>query len=120
VAIDRDQVTGHVALHHPTQDPACPVAQAAAGVGDFRLVALARLFADVDRRGAHLGDRLLENATGAAHREGRRPFLNVVTHLTRAIALYQRHGWDDLGPLSIPFPDGTSLDVLVFLGPPPP
>lgn len=112
-------VVGHVALHHPGQDPACAVAREAAGVAEDRLAAVGRLFTSVEHRRQHGGDRLLEQVTAAAHRNGQRPFLNVVQHLTRAVALYQRHGWTDLGPLTIAFADGTSLETFVFLGPTP-
>jgi hypothetical protein len=49
---------------------------------------------------------------------GQRPFLNVATHLQPAVRLYQED-WENLGPVTIAFPNGVTLGVLVFLGPAP-
>ncbi|HZT66941.1 MAG TPA: GNAT family N-acetyltransferase [Acidimicrobiales bacterium] len=120
VAVEPDLVVGHVALHDGGQDPAFAVARSVAAVPDEALVAVGRLFTRPGFRGEGLGSRLLAAAVEAAHAAGGQPFLNVLTHLGHAVSLYRREGWKDLGPLSIDLGGGDLIQVLVFLGPPPP
>jgi GNAT superfamily N-acetyltransferase len=117
VATDDGLVVGHIALHEAAQDPAFPLAEKASGLESDRLAAVGRLFSSPTRRRRGIGPTLLRAAVDAAHAEGQRPFLNVALQLNDAVALYQRSGWTDLGPLVITFRDRTTLDTRVFLGP---
>jgi GNAT superfamily N-acetyltransferase len=119
VATDDDRIVGHVALHDAAQDPACPLGEHASGLTSDRLAAVARLFSSPRCRRRGIGPSLLQIAADAAHAEGQRPFLNVALHLSDAVALYERSGWTNVGPLVITFADRTTLDLLVFLGPAP-
>lgn len=113
-------VVGHIALHDASQDPAYAMAATAAGDAGAPLVAVGRLFTSCEHRRSGVGKDLLDQAVGAAHDEERRPFLNVVQRLTNAVARYERSGWTNLGPFSITFANGNSLELFAFLGPPPP
>lgn len=113
-------LVGHIALHDAPQDPAYSMAAEAAGVAGDQLVAVGRLFTSGEHRRRGVAERLLDQAVDAAHHERRRPFLNVVQRLTGAVTLYERSGWASLGPLSLTFADGNTLELFVFLGPPPP
>ena len=117
VALGSDLVVGHVALHDAVQDPAYPTARAASATES--LAAVGRLFTRVGYRGLRLGASLLRTTVTAAHETGQQPFLNVARHLDHAIWLYEQERWKNLGPLTIKFSDGSCLDVLAFLGPPP-
>lgn len=119
VAVLDAVLVGHIAVHDASQDPAHSMAAEAAGDARPQLAAVGRLFTSSEHRRRGVAGSLLDQAVDAAHHDGRRPFLNVVQRLTGAVALYERSGWINLGPLSITFADSNSLELFAFLGPPP-
>ena len=58
---------------------------------------LGRLFVLSTARGHAIGRRLVEAAQAAAHTDGLRLVLDVMTKDTAAIALYEHLGWRRIG-----------------------
>ena len=116
VADDDGQIVGHVALNPTSSDEviafACEVLDRSAAV----LGVVARLFVAPSRRGRGTGRRLLRAATEAAEARGLVPILDVGTHFTPAIALYEKHGWTRLGAVKVTFGE-RDLDEFVYMGP---
>jgi hypothetical protein len=45
------------------------------------------------------------------------PILDVVTSDAAAIALYERMGWNRLGTIAFPLPDGSTVEEFVYSAP---
>ncbi len=71
-------------------------------------------------RRAGVASALLAEAVAAAHADGKRPVLDVLQSGEAAIALYERAGWELLGPVVFRSPAGDALPAYVFAGPLPP
>jgi ribosomal protein S18 acetylase RimI-like enzyme len=84
-----------------------------------RLGVVARLLVAPTARRGGVGRALLEVATHGATERGLWPVLEVAVQLPGAVRLYESSGWTPAGRVTVSFTDGTSLDELVFLGPPP-
>lgn len=91
VAILDGRIAGHVSL-------------AVGGAGDAAptlfgggVAMVSRLFVSPAARGHGIGRVLLEEAAGAARRNGLHPVLDVDSTSTSAIAFYERLGWHLLG-----------------------
>ena len=116
VAVEGDELVGHVALHDTTSKPVMRL------VAERRSaqppVYVARLLVDPDWRGHGLGRRLLEHARGAAVDAGHTPFLDVVDApaTAAAIGLYRSDGWVEIGRVTYELLGGD-IDELVFQGP---
>jgi GNAT superfamily N-acetyltransferase len=65
------------------------------------LVVVARLLVGPDRRHRGIGTLLLAQATAEATGLGLQPILDVATHLTAAIALYESLGWHRLATVMV-------------------
>jgi ribosomal protein S18 acetylase RimI-like enzyme len=77
------------------------------------------LFVDRTCRRRGLGAQLFEIVTLDARERGLWPVLDVVTTDEPAIALYERSGWNRLGTIALPMPDGQSIDEHVYAAPGP-
>jgi len=116
VAVDRDQLVGHVALNDVTSKP---VMRLVAERGSALPPAyVARLLVEPGSRRHGLGRQLLERARGAAVAGERTPFLDVVDTPTTAAAvrLYRSDGWVEIGRVTYELL-GDDIDELVFQGP---
>lgn len=76
------------------------------------LAVISRLFVGPARRGQGIGEALLESAVKAATTRGRQAILDVWTELDRAIALYERAGWQRLGEVTFTFNRPCGPDCL--------
>ena len=110
-------VVGHVALHPRSVPDVMDVALGATGLGEDQVAVLARLLVSPSARGLGIGGALLEHATTAAARLGRRPVLDVVDEHVAAIALYDRAGWSRVGRVEWNLPDGRPLREFVYVSP---
>ena len=115
VAIDRDDLVGHVALHPPFLGPATKLVTTTLGVEPAELGIVARLFVAPTCRGKGAGWLLLDTATTAARDRGLVPVLDVWTELRAAIALYDNAGWRRLGTVDARLPDGSTFPEYVYV-----
>jgi len=121
-----DQPIAHIALHAASADGASTAAANAAGIPAAQLAVVARLFVHPNHRGLGLAEQLLARVVGDADRLGRRPILDVWSELPRAIALYEKCGWERLADIEIRFRsrctnrcahEGSSINSHVYAWP---
>ena len=117
VALDGDAVVGHVALLDVAQGWEADGWGAGTGLPASALAAVGVLFVDPGATGRGVGSTLLATAVGRARSLGRTPVLDVVSESTRAVTLYERHGWRIVGRARPPWlpPDREPL-LLMALG----
>jgi len=92
-----NQIVGHVTISKPQPDDAAAQLWAAHPDCTGRIAVLGRLFVLPTARGHAIGRRLVEAAQAAAHTDGLRLVLDVMTKDTAAIALYEHLGWRRIG-----------------------
>jgi GNAT superfamily N-acetyltransferase len=97
VAVDDGAVVGHVALTDVAVGWEADGWCAGTGLPASALAAVSVLFVDPTVTGRGVGSSLLEAAVAHARSLGRTPVLDVVSESTRAVELYQRHGWQVVG-----------------------
>ncbi|MEU6840271.1 GNAT family N-acetyltransferase [Streptomyces sp. NPDC046716] len=114
VAERAGRIVGHVALVRPAADDVAPTLLRH---GPTAPLAVSRLFVDPAARGLRVGALLLARAADAAHAEGARTVLDVVTTDRAAIALYERLGWTFLGTGRQRWAPGTSVAVRCYAAP---
>jgi len=114
------EVIGHVALHTIWSDEVAQLATSSLRRPREALASVSRLFVDPACRGLGVGTELLEVATREAHGRDLWPVLDVVTTYGPAVALYERSGWNRLGTIASPMPDGRPIQEHVYAGPVPP
>lgn len=112
-------VVGHVALHPRSVQAVMNIALGATGLREDQVAVVARLLVSPSARGMGIGRALLEHATSAAVRLGRRAILDVVDEHLAAIALYERAGWTRVGQVDWNLPDGRPLREFVYISPGP-
>ena len=117
VAVEDDEVVGHVALHPGREGAAMDLATAKTGIPASRFGVVARLLVSPGSRRAGIGRTLLDHAAGYAAQLGLRPMLDVVDRHVSAIRLYENRGWVRLGQVSVTFGRGVPIDEFVFIGP---
>ncbi|WP_338693261.1 GNAT family N-acetyltransferase [Streptomyces sp. Q6] len=105
------RIVGHVLLTAPAAGDVAPslVAPDVSTVG--------RLFVSPAARGRRVGAALLARAAREAVLHGTRAVLDVVTTDTAAIALYERLGWEFLGPGRQEWGPGEWVDVRCYAAP---
>lgn len=119
VAVDGENLVGHIALHDAATDELLGgPASALTGRAAHELAVVARLFVTTAARGLGAGRALLSTATEAAHGAGRQPVLDVGQRLHGAIALYEASGWTRAAGLPLVLDEGT-FDLWVYVGPEP-
>ncbi|MBV9255649.1 MAG: GNAT family N-acetyltransferase, partial [Actinobacteria bacterium] len=77
VAIQADEVVGHVALHERSAQPVMDLAVRATRLPLERIGVMARLFVALECRRHGLARRLIDITVAESHRLGRRPILDV-------------------------------------------
>jgi GNAT superfamily N-acetyltransferase len=97
VALDGDDVVGHVALLDVAPGWEADGWGAGTGRPASALAAVGVLFVDPSATGRGVGSTLLATAVERARALGRTPVLDVVSESTRALELYRRHGWQVVG-----------------------
>jgi ribosomal protein S18 acetylase RimI-like enzyme len=111
------EIVGHVALRSTTAEPVLALARHATGSVDERFGVVARLLVAPTVRRHGIGRSLLEEVAEHCWRLGRRPLLDVTTHSTAAVRLYERCGWRRVGRVAVAFSDRLTFDEFVYLGP---
>jgi GNAT superfamily N-acetyltransferase len=117
VAEHEGAIVGHVALHRRSLSVVMDQAAALLGREPSGLAVVARLLVDPALRRAGVGRALLATAANDAHRQGLHPILDVVTSYQAANQLYRACGWRNTGEVTMAFPDGTTLQSYVYVGP---
>ena len=103
VAVDGDEVVGHVAVLAVTSGWDADGWSAGTGRAASELAAVSVLFVDPGAAGRGIGSALLATAVQHARALGRTPVLDVVSESTRAVDLYRRHGWQVVGRVRPPW-----------------
>ncbi len=119
VAVDDDEVLGHVALHRSSAKQVMDIAVLATGFAEDRIAVVARLLVAPAARRRGMGRALLEKATQEAARRGRRAVLDVVEEHKAAINLYESCGWKRVGRVDWSLPGDLPLRELVYVAPDP-
>lgn len=114
VAVDVDEVVGHVALLDPRPGWETDAWTAATGLPPDRMAAVGVLFVDPSRAGRGAGSTLLRTAVAHARVLRRTPVLDVVPESTRAVELYRRHGWQEVGQVRPPWLAAGRLPLLLM------
>ena len=117
VAIRRDEVVGHVALHGRSSDEVLDLAASDTGLEKGRFGVIARLLVAPDARRGGIGRLLLEHAASEASKRGLVSVLDVATKFEAAIQLYENSGWRRLGRVAVELPGGTRIEEFVYLAP---
>lgn len=117
VADDAGVIVAHVALHRADGDPLTDVACAASGLSADDLAVLARLFVAPGARRQGVATALIDTAMAEGARRDQRLVLDVATHFSAAVALYEARGWTRSGSMTLDLPGQPPLDLWVFVGP---
>jgi GNAT superfamily N-acetyltransferase len=121
VALVGDVVVGHVALTAVSDGWEADGWCAGTGRTAPELAAVSVLFVDPSATGRGVGSALLTTAVDHARSLHRMPVLDVVSESTRAVALYERHGWQVVGRAAPAWlPEGLEPFVLMALPEPAP
>ncbi len=110
VAEDGASVAGHVALHSATDYVTTRLASDHLNRPRSTLGLIARLFVAPTHRGAGVGSALLARAATAAIERDLHPVLDVATHLTGAVSLYESVGWERVGKVVLDAWDGVPVE----------
>ena len=117
VATANGQVIGHVCVSPSSSPEVLGLAQQALGVQRKDIAVVARMLVSPTTRRRGVARALLTEAVAEARRLGRTPILDVATHFTGAIALYESAGWRRLGLVSVDIPGMEPLDEYVYTKP---
>jgi GNAT superfamily N-acetyltransferase len=110
VAEEDSSVVGHVAIHSAADYSTTRLASHHLGRPQSDLGLVSRLFVDPACRGSGVGQTLLARATAASVERGLHPVLDVATHLTGAVALYESVGWERAGEVVLDAWDGQPVE----------
>lgn len=120
VASRDGDIVGHVALHPNSSPEVITVARRETGREYEQFGVVARLLVAPEARRAGVATTLLDTAVTAAREQGRLPILDVASHLTAAIGLYEHTGWTRLGVVVVRIPgDDGPLEEFVYRAPEP-
>ncbi|HEX6916690.1 MAG TPA: GNAT family N-acetyltransferase [Phycicoccus sp.] len=116
VAVDGDDVVGHVSLAEVAAGWEADAWVAGTGRPAAELAAVSVLFVDPAASGRGVGSALLSAAVDHARSLGRTPVLDVVSESHRAVSLYERHGLRVVGRARPPWlPDDRAPLLLMAL-----
>ena len=124
VAVDPDRedaVVGHVSLTDVAPGWEADGWGAGTGLPASALAAVSGLFVDPSATGRGAGSTLLATAVDHARALERTPVLDVVSESSRAVALYERDGWQVVGRARPPWlpDDREPLLLMALLAPAP-
>ncbi len=118
VALEAEQIVGHLALRSAGDQPVWPAWLVAGSPDVERLAVLTRFFVDPRKRGSGIGRAMLDRAEEHAAASELRLVLEVAVHCRPAIALYERRRWRPVGEALRPASDGRrALRVRLFVAP---
>lgn len=112
VAIQAEDVIGHVAVNSSTSQAAMQVFDSVCAGRDLGVVA--RLLVAPSARRAGCARALLRTAANAARTDNRVPVLDVVSSSQAAIALYRSEGWSEVGEIALELPGLSGVRELLF------
>lgn len=101
VAVNADDLAGHVGLSSVAAGPSADLWVASTGLEIDRLGAVRQLFVSSSARGRGIGGELLAVACAEARGRGFHPVLDVIDRNRAAMALYERLGWRPAGSLEV-------------------
>ena len=119
VAVESDEVVGHVALRPGHTGAMTDLATEKTGIPMSRFGVVARLRGLSAR--SPIGHRPIPFGSrgGSCYALGLRPILDVVDSHVPAIRLYESLGWTCLGEITVTFGPGVPVDEFVFIAPGP-
>jgi GNAT superfamily N-acetyltransferase len=117
VAVEDNDVVGHVVLRPGTFGAVMDLAMKSTGLPAARLGVIARLLVSPNTRRLGIGQSLLHVAAGHAVELGLRPILDVVDRHEAAIKLYESSGWTRAGMVTVTFGPDVVINEFVFIGP---
>ncbi|MFD0272806.1 GNAT family N-acetyltransferase [Kitasatospora sp. NPDC127111] len=114
VAVDGDEVLGHLALTRPGAELAATL-----GLPERQLLAVARLFVGTAARRRGVAVRLLDQAVLIAGAEGLTPVLEVEEGAEAAVRLYERARWRHAGTSTADWTtaDGRTARLRAYVAP---
>lgn len=98
-----ETVIGHVSVLDAAPGWEADAWSAGTGLAASALGVVGVLFVDPTATGRGVGSALLSTAVEHLRSIGRVPVLDVVSESPRAVALYERHGWHDIGSVRPPW-----------------
>jgi GNAT superfamily N-acetyltransferase len=119
VAIEHDEIIGHVALHSGSSSSVMALATSVTGVDAAHIGVIARLLVAPTARRRGTGGLLLQRAVTEAECRGLISILDVVTTYHAAVTLYEALGWTRLGAVTVQFPGSPKIDEFVYRAPTP-
>lgn len=118
VAVDADDmVVGQAVLNPNSSREVMALAQRVTGLPPGRFGVVARLVVSPSARRTGVATALLNVVTAAARERGLLPLLDVATHFSGAISLYEACGWRCIGQVSVAIADQDPLPEYVYLAP---
>ena len=117
VATDGSEILGHVALNPSSSGEVVQLASEKLGVSAADLGVVARLLVAPAHRRVGIGRALLLKATEEAWERSLVPILDVATHFSGSIRLYEKSGRTRLGRVTNRFPDDSTLEEFVYSAP---
>ncbi len=117
VAVEDDEVVGHVVLRPGTFGAVVDLAMKGTGLPAEQLGVVARLLVSPNARRMGIGRALLDAAAGHAADLGLRPILDVVDRHDAAVKLYESSGWTRVGEVAVAFGPDLVINEFVFVGP---
>lgn len=117
VATANGQVVGHVSVSPSSSPEVLELAEQTLAVQRQDIAVIARMLVSPTTRRQGVARALLTEAVAEARRLGRTPILDVATHFTGAIALYESAGWQRLGLVSVDISGMEPLDEYVYTKP---
>jgi GNAT superfamily N-acetyltransferase len=117
VAIEDNEVVGHVVLRPGTFGAVVELAMKRTGLPAAQLGVVARLLVSPKVRRLGIGRSLLEVAASHAIELGLRPILDVVDRHEAAVKLYESSGWTRAGEVTVTFGPEVVINEFVFIGP---
>ena len=112
-----NQIVGHVAISTPQPEDAAARLWAAHPDRTGQIAVLGRLFVLPTARGHAIGRRLVEAAQTAAHTDGLRLVLDVMTKDAAAISLYEHLGWNRIGTTNHDDGRGHTIPAYCYFSP---
>ncbi|MEU9786151.1 GNAT family N-acetyltransferase [Streptomyces phaeochromogenes] len=110
-------IVGHVAISRSNGEEAVSLWLKHGQGIEEKTAVMARLFVIRGARKSSIGERLVGAATEYAEQKGVRLVLDVMAKDMAAIRLYERLGWQKLGPTTHTYGDGDRTDAVCYVSP---
>lgn len=112
------RITGHVLLCSAEGEPAARLLHERTGRPIEEMAVISRLFVDPDAQRHSSGRTLMEAAMSYARERGWQLVLGVIAdHHGKAVAFYERYGWDRLGVVDFTLANGRVVPMHCYAEP---